>query len=330
MTSPPTTLIGCIESGDLEQQCVLLLQSLRKFGGSMSSVPVRLYRCRGGHPLNRGIVDTLLSLGAEVFDRPKANPYPWWPHYNKSAAMRMAVEEVDTEYLTFLDSDILISGDFSDVVPEDADFAACPEAVIVATTGPDHENEPYWIACSERMGIGLDRLGWVDSVPEGVRIRRYWNSGVFSLRRESRIAFDWDQACRQLHESQIASPRYRAFFTDQVALAFAVSQTDRTKTLPIELNCQVNTLNRDFTDPSAIPNAIIVHYHKSMRPEGFQQLLEDLSGNSQPLASMVQQHGPLRSAPRTLHHRIRDRWVRKTRSIRKNRFFERLASAKTV
>ena len=183
------TFVCCIEYGALEDQTLLMLRSLRRYGGALSNAPVLAVQPRRGPALRPSTVSELASLGTTLVVDPKRSSLQWFNFANKIAAVQIAQEQASTPLVAWLDSDVFVAAPPLELVLEDGeDFAARAEFLPPAVRQNDPTHVPYWRALCDLMGVDFDAVPslYVDHRDE--HIRMYFNSGVFSWRRTSSFA----------------------------------------------------------------------------------------------------------------------------------------------
>lgn len=266
--SERTTFVCAIESGRLEDETLLMVRSLRTFGGSLADTPVMAVLGRRGPALRPDIREQLEQLGVAIIQAPAGeNRYPWFGYSNKIMAIRTADRLAKTPTVTWLDSDILIAAAPTGLLlSEDEDFAARTEPLNAAVTSEDRRNENYWIALCDLVGVDYARLPWVSDdagTRAGDRLA-YFNSGVFSWRRASGFADAYVAAFWNLLDSRIALPNGSFFSADQVILSPVMtrlglrwrhlSHRDHHMLFPPLLE-----------KPPSIAGSAVLHYSRSMQ-----------------------------------------------------------------
>src|SRR5829696_6699474 len=100
----PITFVTCIESGPLETQVLRLVEGLRRFGGAYADCPVWAVQPRFGPPVSR-------------HTRAELDPHGWYAYINKTRALMLAEEQAATEFVGWLDADLLVTGEPSELLP---------------------------------------------------------------------------------------------------------------------------------------------------------------------------------------------------------------------
>ena len=123
---PPITFVTCVESGPLELQVLRMVESLRTFGGRYADCPVWAVKPRFGPPLSKTTREQFDRLGIEFHKTQRNDPHGWYAYINKTRALMLAEAEVRTEFVGWLDADLLFAGEPTELLPRpDEDLTAC-------------------------------------------------------------------------------------------------------------------------------------------------------------------------------------------------------------
>lgn len=294
------SFVCCVESGILEGLTVRMVESLRRWGGAFAAAPVFAVTARRGPGLSRETLQAFERLGVRYLDRPLSGRYSWFPYYNKPVALAVAEEEASTETMAWLDSDILIVGEPEALHLEDGiDFTACASEKEMGTTGEDDPFEPMWRANCQALGINIDSLPWIISEPDGIRMRVYWNSGVFAYRRSTRFGHHFLQACTRLMEARnlSAAKDFSISFNEMGAVALEMHRLGLSwRALPYSHNHSVNwrSYSRSFRQDE-FRRARVIHHHDSMLPAFWDTFLKCLQANHPAVADWLVEMGSVQN-----------------------------------
>ena len=101
----------CVERGRLESEALLLVESLRAWGGAQAEAPVYAFAPRRGHEPEPATADRLAELGATLIAEPLVERFADIPTFNKVSVSAWAERELDHETLVFTDSDTVFVGE---------------------------------------------------------------------------------------------------------------------------------------------------------------------------------------------------------------------------
>ena len=102
-----------------------MLSTLRAFAGEMRNVPIIVVQFRSGPGLSRETLFELERLDAQFVTAPQTAKKPAWLTYsNRIVSITTADHIADTDTITSLDSDIIISSDPLGVLAAPAEICA--------------------------------------------------------------------------------------------------------------------------------------------------------------------------------------------------------------
>jgi hypothetical protein len=313
------TFVCCIESGPLETMTLLLAESLRKWGGSFARCPLVAVTPRFGPPLGRATRQGLARFGVEHLKLGNRNKHSWFGFLNKPYAIAAVEERATTPLVAWIDSDILVMGEPTELaLADNEDFAACAFDKSIGSTGPGDPCDGYWQKVAEVFAIDVDSLPWIVTEQEQTRIRLYWNSGLFVWRRSVGFAQHFLDDCQRLLESPVASAEAGIYFTDQVTLGFTmVKMKLRWRALSYASNYALGSGIADLYEPAKLRQTRLLHYHDVLWPHSWDVFLRRIQAERPDVHDWLQQHGPLRTGAGLPHRALgrvlrffRDRKVR--------------------
>jgi lipopolysaccharide biosynthesis glycosyltransferase len=210
---------------------------------------------------------------------------------NKPTTLLAAEEISDTQHMLWLDADMLVIDEPTELAPgPDEDFTACAADKNAGTAGPDDPFESYWREMARHFGLQLDDLPWVITEREKARIRIYFNAGLFGYRRSSKFAKTFMERCRELLHAKVKSASQGIILTDQIALGLTmISMKMRWRPLSRDYNFSLGRKQHEagLYDPLMIKQAKILHYHDAMWPHFRQQFLTDLRSSRPDVADWL-------------------------------------------
>jgi len=238
---PMTTGVCCVEFGRLEQQTILMVRSLRAFGGTLSGIPVIAVVGRPGVALRSSTIQELHKLGVRIVRADRGtNPATWLNYGNKAAAVLMANKLAETDQVTWLDSDMVFMGEPTGIVlTGEEDLAVAPIDNPPAVYTDDDAHAGYWRKVCSLFEVKFEDVPWVEF--NGRKLKLNCNSGVFTWRRSSNFAYRYNAAFARLLHSRIAQKSGEFFTIDQVILT----------PLAIDLNWKVISPEDHSFSPSA-------------------------------------------------------------------------------
>ncbi len=293
--NPQTTFVCCVESGWLEQQAIRMIESLRRWGGCFADAPVYAVTPRFGPPLARSTHASFERLDVNYLRFQANNRYAWKSFLNKHYALAAVEEICGTTFVGWLDSDLLIVGEPSDLqLTDEEDFVACAPDKNIGVSSSHDPSYPYWTVACETLGMNIEEFPWVVTHREQARIRMYWNSGVFVYRRSTGFAKPHLEMTLQLMNAHLASKHAGVFFTQHTLGMAVLNMGLRWRALPHSHNYGLGSKTYDlWNDPKKIQAAKILHYHDAMWPNFWETLLESLAPQHPLVVDWLRDLGPI-------------------------------------
>jgi hypothetical protein len=282
---PDVAFVLVAERGSLEWQALLLVDSIRRWCGRLSSAPVYVVSPRPERRPRPAVLAALEKMGAEYVDSVRNQDPSGYGTVNRIVAGAYIERTTDHEVLVVLDSDTLFLREPEALTLDgNVDAAARPVDVIgLSSTGPDDPREAYWQAICRIAGIHRDALPTMTSFA-GDRFVAQYNGGLVSVRRGAGILESTEAIFFEAMAAGLRPNRLREGFrtgagpvpanvaklwgSSQVALTVAVwSRTRRVVVLPPTYNVPLHRLDR-MPDgmTAAFATAVHVHYHWLLDP----------------------------------------------------------------
>lgn len=204
---PDATIAICVEPGMLEYKALCLVLTLRRNAGAWKDVPIRAYSPRPGRHVSPWLKEIFSRHGVTMVESPINERYQDYPLANKPLCMAHAEASAASEFVVFLDSDILVWRDLPDLaLPASKDIGAVIDAdKSMASSGPDDPNEPMWQALYAMLGTHGDHF--VTTTLSRERVRGWWCSGVISARRDKGLMAQWLRLFEEALDSNPFAPR---------------------------------------------------------------------------------------------------------------------------
>ncbi len=258
---PSVTFAVCVEPGHrLEYKAAALFLTMRRNMGALASAAVWAYSPRPGVHVAPWIREVMEHFDGRHITEPLNARWPDYPLANKPLALAHAEEHCGTEYVVFLDSDILAWREPSDLLlPAGIDIALVPDTTkTTASAGPGDPLEEYWTQLYALTGATA--RPFVTTILTNERVRGTWNSGVVPLRRSAGIARHWRDTMVEMLEHDFA-PREASYLRENNLLsAIAAAHYDRFRELSFGYNYPVQNWDRMTANGIAPEEAVLWHY----------------------------------------------------------------------
>jgi hypothetical protein len=303
-----TTIYTCIESGRLEPEVVLMVRTLRAFGGRFANCPVLAIQPRSGPSIASSTLRELDKLQVAYIRRPVPHRFDWLGFANKPQAAVIADEAAKTKHIVWLDGDVLVIREPSalDALQHDTqEVLACVEELGPVSTGPGDRFEPFWQALAE--GAGLPQgVPFTTAGPSGKRIRLQCNSGVFRFHRGSGFAQRYLELFEKLYALRVMPKDDPTMFLhEQIIFSIAAaSWRGGFMALDAHYNFHAEPMYEALYPPAQYERALLLHWHGALRMDDFRDtFVQRLQASLPAVAKVVQDSLPL-DAPRAVLPRL--------------------------
>jgi hypothetical protein len=255
---PPAFLI-CVEQGRLETEAILLVESLRAWGGACANAPVYAFAPRVDQQPSPETVERLESMGTTVVTEALVGRFADNPTYNKVTVSAWAERELDHKTLVFTDTDSVFLGEPAELADGDWDAAMRPVDRRIAGSRGKGKNEPYWRRMYEALGVEAEP--YVETGVGRTRIRAYWNSGLLAARRSAGLFGAWERALIHLHDADLVFEKWPHFMDQLTWAAVTADHHDRVRILSYPYNYPMR--HRGSLEPEANTLDLdeLVHLH---------------------------------------------------------------------
>jgi hypothetical protein len=255
---PPAFLI-CVEHGRLETEAILLVESLRAWGGSCAEAPVYAFAPRPEFQPTTETVERLESMGTRVITEPLVDRFADSPTYNKVMVSAWAERELDHDVLVFTDTDSIFLGEPTELASGDWDAAMRPVDRRIAGSRGKGKGEAFWRKMYKELGV--KGRPFVHTGVGQMEIRAYWNSGLIAARRSAGLFTAWEEALVRLYDADIVPNKWPNFM-DQLSWAgVTADHHDRVRILSVAYNYPLRHRGAVEQDATTLDLDDMVHLH---------------------------------------------------------------------
>ncbi|MDG3007526.1 hypothetical protein [Paludisphaera mucosa] len=291
-----TTIVCCIERGRLEPETLLMLETLRKWGGPLGRSRVLAVMPRRDRRLRPETLKALEGLEVEVHDASRYNKMRWFNWYGKVAAALLAEREATTPVVTWLDSDALIFGPLVELgLPHGDDFAARRETLPPCVRDDSGPTVEFWRRACRVVGLDWDEVPWLPADGPSPPQRMYFNAGINAFRRGLGFAETYADCTLRLLRGRIADDSGSFWNSEQMSVTFAMLlRKMKCRELPRAENHMV--FDCHIEGPQAAPSiadARLVHYGRSRNPDHWARFMERFRRERPEHYDWLRERGPL-------------------------------------
>jgi len=254
----------CTEKGALEMKSLLMVESLRTWGGRLANSHVYSFAPRFEMRPSSQTIKELESMKVKSIDKVLNEKYINYPLANKPLVCAWAEENLEYDILVFVDSDMMFFNEPAELVlRDDCDVAVRPvDKKRIGSDGVSDCNSTYWRELYEICDVKVKN--YITTTVEQSHILSYWNSGLIAVRREKKIFQAWRDNFINVMSNGL-SPLDGPFFIEQSVFAATLSAiTSRVWILSPNYNYPINipaseTPGRRYRSLGSITS---IHYHK--------------------------------------------------------------------
>jgi len=281
MLRPDCSFVLSVEQGKLESQAILLVESLRRFGGNYANCPVYAVSPRPSRQMSQACLNILKSMEVHVLIEELLSADEGYGTIARLAACTWAEKNLTSEIIISLDNDLFFARE-PDFSLQQADLLARPVDVKgMCTAGPDDYYDPYWRRIAQACEVDYDKIPWVETTLDRILVKASYNGGMIVVRRQLGL-FQTAEAMYRILKGKDLAPRIhtnpeflastgfvgqearRWWGSSQAVLSLAATKLDALITIaPPTYNVPAHLIEYGEKNNNKITlqNAIIIHYH---------------------------------------------------------------------
>jgi hypothetical protein len=270
---PDVAFVTCIERGFLEEQSLLLYESIRQFGGRFSSCPIYGFSPRPGHEVTTETIAAMERLEVTYIDKPLNTEIGEFAYANKNFAAAYVERTSRHKSLVFLDSDTLFFREPALLeLADDVDVRVRPvNWKNIGSMGSEDPNDKYWRSLAELCRVDLDSLPYLETSGNRARtsgdqaVRAYYNGGLVAVRSERGIFQRWEENIIAAHRVGLSPQPGNFWGSGQSTLCMAIhSAPHRVDILPRCYNYGLRSLSAPPPEDQVhrSHDLVHIHYHK--------------------------------------------------------------------
>lgn len=275
--APQVEFVLNAEAGILERQALFLCESIRQFGGAVSSSPVTVVSPRKSRRPSHATLRRLDRLQVEYLPLEIESPCPEYGPSFRVLSTAYVARRSGPPIVVQIDSDTLFVGEPVGLLANGPAAARPVDVKGMCTTGPGDEFDGYWRALCSLVGVDYERVPVIQTTVDRVVVRASYNGGLVAARRASGV-FErteefffrlvaaglrpWDGRGLTVESGagRVSEAGSAYWGTSQAAFSLAaVGGGHRVAILPDTYNFPLHLLDHPTT---AVPTPLVhIHYH---------------------------------------------------------------------
>lgn len=258
-------IIICTEKGEIENQSLLFVRSLRRFGGILANARIVSISPRPNYYPSSKTLQLLESQDVEVVVNNINKRFPDYGFGNKPQACSYVEQNYKAERFLFIDSDQLVINPPIDLLNNEKELAFAPvDRKGVGTTGSDH-NVDFWSRAYAQFGI--ENVRKVRTTINDEEIYEYWNGGLMSVRASTDYFSTWNELLEKMIVDELL-PEGKIAMSEQASIAITaqtmnldIHQFPKGYNYPVHEHSIVTPKNK----LKSVDEGFLLHYHRSFK-----------------------------------------------------------------
>ncbi len=267
-------LIYAFSSSVTDTETMLLVESIREFGESLSDRPIWLFTIKNREEIPEDILVKLGKLNVKIFTlelEPEIAKFPFIGHvYAAKKAEEMAINK--SKFLVYLGTNIIVIQEPKlFLLEEGRNLGYRPVHHKLIGSKYDQPLDKFWRLIYEKTAVNEDMLFPMQTHVDGNILRPYINSGYLVVRPERGFLREWWRYYQLLYND----PEFEEFYNkDDLYLTFihqailsgvflSYLKREEIKELPFEYNYPINLYHETSEDfkPKNLNQLVTIRYY---------------------------------------------------------------------
>jgi hypothetical protein len=219
-----------VASSGFADGALLLLESLRTFGGGLANKPCIVMVPKTAEPLSNEVNNRLSVLNARLVPFDLDEPAGQFPFASMVSALSKAEEETKgkTEVLVWMNTDTLVVNPPTVfLLPKKTNYAYRPVHHTLIGSIYEKPLDSFWSLIYQHCRVTEDKVFPMETCVKDNTLRPYFNAGLFVGRPEQGLLTEWRDRFEQLYRHPDFNPFYEKdvrykIFMHQAVLAGVV------------------------------------------------------------------------------------------------------------
>jgi len=255
-----TAFVICTEKGNLELYSLLLCESIRKFGGKLSTANIYSFQPRKGTEVSNKTLSKFKELRVTHITEHLNVDFEDYPFSNKIFACKYVEDNFkEEEVIIFLDSDKIIVNPPSEIYEFNQIIGVRPvEKKGIGFSSISDDNYNYWQSLEEKFDFKF--TNFIQTTVTREDVNPYWNAGFIVGKTNNNVWNLWHETFLSLMSNSLI-PKQGKTFMDQVALSIIIEKHFKNETILLNENYNVPCFSKNLI-PNISSNSVSIHYHK--------------------------------------------------------------------
>lgn len=241
-----------------ETDTLLLVESIRHFGGKFADKPIWLMTPEIDRPLNNRVVQRLQELSASILPFPieKEKLRFFFTAELTGLAYAESLATAETDCLVWMDANTIVVNEPKELyLPDGVVLGYRPVQHLLVGSRYDTPLDPFWSEIYRSCNVPLEHVFPMRLTVEELDVRPYFNAGFLVLRPQSGLLQKWLKVFNELCQSPVFQPfyehdkRYIIFMHQAVLAGVVLSSFERSqlRELPRGYNYPLDLFKIDQT-----------------------------------------------------------------------------------
>ena len=222
MENQEKTVLGFFAAQKYEVQSLLLVKSLRDFGGVLANLPVWIYYPEG-QPLEGPALEALRDLDVELIPFPINEGLKRFPFAGKTLSAGLAEDHAEKEEMILAWHDrtgFIRQAPFDFILPAEKAVAFRPTDIANIGAPADGPLPAFWQKLLSHFSLTEADLPPITTAIDQKELRLYVNAGLLVVHPEKKLLRTWADALVQTY----ALPEFKSFYQENQAYAIFMHQ----------------------------------------------------------------------------------------------------------
>lgn len=267
-----------------ESDALLLVESIRHFGGKFADRPIWLMSPEIDWPLNSSVVQRLQALGASILPFPidKEKLRFFFTAELTALAQAEALAAAETDCLIWMDANTVVVNEPRELfLPDGMVMGYRPVQHLLVGSQFDKPLDPFWSEIYRSCNVPEERVFPMRLTVQDLDARPYFNAGFLVSRPQSGLMQKWYNSFINLYQTPSFLPfyeqdkRYEIFMHQAVLAGVVLSNYERSqlRELPRGYNYPLDLHNIDHTAfrPGSMDEVVTFRHEGAFDQPGWQE-----------------------------------------------------------